>query len=508
MTRRYELFSMLVVLCLTLCASAAWAQWATNGVPVCNADYQQYGQRIVQDGPDGAIIVWADGRNGDGNADIYGNRIGTDGTIWAGLGGVPICTAIGNQYYAMVISSDTGDVIVAWIDARDGAQRLYAQKVDEGTCVWTPDGIDVCPSAAYLYDARIASDGAGGAIITWNENRHGSYDVFAQRIDVDGNLVWGDGGIDVCTYAGEQYYPEITVDGSGGAIIAWWDLRNGQGDIYAQRVDGDGNLLWDADGDTVCTEGSEQKNPRLVAASGGGAFVVWSDSRTGNDEVFAQWIDQDGAPMWQIDGVPATAGNWIELGPQLVDDGAGGVIVSWYDNRTGNSYPVYAQRFDSNGGTLWGPDGIMLMDASSFNFDISMVPDGFGGAIVAADLFVDDSGSPTDIYAQRVDHDGSVLWGPRAAVLPLTTSTTRFSRPMDRAERSSSGEITAWTPTAISTASMSAHRGSGAIPSPRSSRASTCRRTRAVGCESKREPPRSTWRARPAIRSWATTSGE
>jgi len=414
MSKRYGLSSMLLFLCIVLCAFTAQAQWVPNGVPVCNADYQQYGPRIVQDGPDGAIVVWTDNRNGS-DSDIYGNRIGTDGTIWAGLGGVPVCMATGNQYEVMVISADTGDVIVAWLDARDGAQRLYAQRVDEGSSVWTSDGIDVCPSAAYLYYARMVSDGAGGAIITWNENRYGSYDIFAQRIDADGNLVWGDGGIDVCTVDGDQYYPEITVDGSGGAIIAWWDYRNGQGDIYAQRVDGDGNLLWDTDDAPVSTGGGEQKNPRIIAASGGGAFVAWIDASTGYDEVFAQWIDQDGTPMWQIDGVPATAGSWPEFGPQLVDDGTGGVIVAWYDYRTWNVTQVYGQRFDSDGNTAWGSDGIMLMDSYSYNSDISMVPDGFGGAIMAADIYVDDS-SPTDIYAQRVDLDGKVLWGPRAAV--------------------------------------------------------------------------------------------
>jgi hypothetical protein len=414
MVKRYSLSSLLAVLCLVLCAGTAQAQWVTNGIPVCNADYQQYGPRIVRDGPDGAIVVWTDYRNGS-DGDIYGNRIGTDGTIWAGLGGVPVCTATGTQYDAMVVAVDTGDVIVAWLDGRDGAQRLYAQRVDTGTCVWTSDGIDVCPDAAYLYNARIVPDGAGGAIITWYENRYaGSYDIFAQRIDLDGNLVWGSGGIDVCTYTGDQYNPEIAVDGLGGAIIAWWDYR-GDGDIYAQRVDADGNLLWDTDAVPVSAAGGNQYNPRLVAASGGGAFVVWNDNRTGYEEIFAQWIDQDGAPMWQIDGLPVTAGSWYKYAPQLVDDGTGGVIVAWYDYRTWNAYQVYAQRFDSSGGTVWGSNGIMLMNAYSYNYDISMVPDGFGGAIVAADLYVDNV-SPNDIYAQRVDQDGNVLWGPRAAV--------------------------------------------------------------------------------------------
>jgi hypothetical protein len=415
MVKRYGLSSLLVLLCLVLCAVTAQAQWVTNGVLLCNADYQQYGQRIVQDGPDGAIAVWTDYRNGS-DSDIYANRIGTDGTIWGGLGGVPVCTATGNQNDPMVIANGADGTIFIWLDSRDGTQRIYAQKIDTtGTVAWTADGIDVCPDATYLSNARIAPDGVGGAIITWYEMRYGgSYDIFAQRIDLDGNLVWGSGGMDVCTYAGDQYNPEITADGSGGAIIAWWDYRS-DGDIYAQRVDADGNLLWDMDGLPVCAASGSQYNPRLVAASGGGAFVTWMDARNGYEEVFAQWIDPDGAPLWQIDGVSATAGSWYNSGPQLVDDGAGGVIVAWYDYRSGNVYQVYAQRFDSGGATTWGSNGIMLMDSYTYSSELSMVPDGFGGAIVASDLYVD-NGSSSDIYAQRVDRDGNVLWGPRAAV--------------------------------------------------------------------------------------------
>jgi hypothetical protein len=415
MARRYELFSMLVLLlCLALCASGAWAQWAANGVPICNADYQQQGARIIQDGQDGAIVVWADFRNGS-DSDIYGNRIGTDGTIWAGLGGVPVCTAVGNQYDAMIIASDTGDVIIAWLDYRDGAQRLYAQRIDTGTVAWTADGIDVCPDAAYLYNARMVPDGAGGAIFTWYENRYGSYDIFAQRVDVDGNLVWGSGGIEVCSYAGDQYNPELTTDGAGGAIIAWWDYRVGDGDIYAQRVDADGNLLWNTDALPVCVALGSQRDPRLLAAAGGGAFLVWNDTRTGYDEIYAQLIDQDGAPVWQIDGVAATEGVWPKYDPRLVHDGAGGVIVAWYDYRSGSAYQVYGQRLDSSGAAAWGADGVMLMDAYSYSSAISMIPSGFGGAILAADLYVDEF-SPNDIYAQRVDHDGNMLWGPKVAV--------------------------------------------------------------------------------------------
>ena len=40
----------------------------------------------------------------------------------------------------------------------------------------------------------------------------------------------------ICTAANDQYYPQIISDGSGGAIITWSDNRSGSHDIYAQRV--------------------------------------------------------------------------------------------------------------------------------------------------------------------------------------------------------------------------------------------------------------------------------
>lgn len=56
-------------LLLFVTASASFAQWADDGVPIStNLDYQ-YGPQIVSDGVSGALIAWQDMRSGDG--DIY-----------------------------------------------------------------------------------------------------------------------------------------------------------------------------------------------------------------------------------------------------------------------------------------------------------------------------------------------------------------------------------------------------------------------------------------------------
>ena len=55
---------------------------------------------------------------------------------------------------------------------------------------------------------------------------------------------WVADGTALCTTAGSQTRPTIASDGSGGAIVTWQDYRSGSGtDIYAQRVTYDGKVL-------------------------------------------------------------------------------------------------------------------------------------------------------------------------------------------------------------------------------------------------------------------------
>ncbi|UCF93495.1 MAG: hypothetical protein JSW39_04850 [Desulfobacterales bacterium] len=119
-----------------------------------------------------------------------------------------------------------------------------------GVAVYTPDGAEW-----YLYP-EITGDGAGGAIIAWSDLRSGDDDTYAQRVDGNGNVLWTADGVAISSAEDDQYPRKIVSD--GGAIIAWLDWRNGNDDIYAQRVDADGNVLWTTDGVAICTAEGRQ----------------------------------------------------------------------------------------------------------------------------------------------------------------------------------------------------------------------------------------------------------
>src|SRR5206468_3053271 len=115
----------------------------------------------------------------------------------------------------------------------------------------------VCASVGDQVSPVLVSDGTGGAIVAWSDYRSGgSYDVYAQRVNSAGAVLWTFNGVALCTVAGEQSLPSIAQDGAGGAVVTWQDYRSGQGDIYAQRVNASGTPLWTLDGVAICTSGN------------------------------------------------------------------------------------------------------------------------------------------------------------------------------------------------------------------------------------------------------------
>jgi hypothetical protein len=172
------------------------------------------------------------------------------------------------------------------------------------------------------------------------------------RITESGGLAWTSGGVAICTAAQNQDSPELVPDGTGGAIIAWRDFRNGLYGAYAQRIQGDASIQWAADGITVCSYTSGQEKIRMVSDGTGGAIVTWEDSRMGRDDVYCQRLDASGNRLWAPLGLAVTNAFDNQVTPRIAADGSGGAIIAWQDYRSGTNDDIYAQRIERNG--YWG----------------------------------------------------------------------------------------------------------------------------------------------------------
>lgn len=394
------------------------SQWS---VVVISATSQEIRPVIISDGAGGAIVAWSRPNETYDDYNIYAQRVDAAGAVRWTAGGAPICTAGGNQHHPTVAPDQAGGAVITWQDERSSPEPdIYAQRIDaSGAVMWTPNGTAVCATAGWQTEPVIAGDGAGGAIIAWTDSRLGTgyYDVFAQHVSALGSGLWTANGTPVCAAADEQSGVNIISDGVGGAIVSWQDYRNGgvtQYDIYAQRLSGGGASLWAFDGQAICATADFEYTPCLAGDGSGGAIFAWYNyvSSSGSMDLFAQRINATGSVMWASSGVPICTAAGTQNGPAVTRDGAGGAIITWTDSRGANS-DIYAQRVNGAGAIQWAANGIAIATAAPSQSAPTIATDGTGGAIIA---WMEQRG----IYASQVGANGILgSRAPASAVGPI-----------------------------------------------------------------------------------------
>lgn len=404
--------------------ATVWAAWPQFGRGIANEPGTQQHPAVATDGADGAIVAWQDQRQRAIN--VFARRVlasGETDVAWpregrALLTDAPaLADADGGQNGIVIVEDGAGGAIVAWQDNRSRVSEtdIYAQHVLASGVVdraWPANGAALCAVTGVQNSLVIASDGAGGAIAAWVDSRAGSFvlHIFAQHILNNGVVdpAWPVNGLAVCDAPGTRGAPAIASDGAGGVIISWQDSRPGSAgfDIFALRVTNTGVRApgWPLNGRALCAASGDQGAPTITTDLAHGAVVAWSDSRVvATSHVFAQHALASGVvdPNWPVDGRRISAISAIEGLPFAVSDGAGGAIVNW--ESFDFTLNMYAQHVLASGliDRLWPAGGLALSDQKRPQMHAGIVADGSGGAVVAWQ-------DSTDIVATHVLANGIV----------------------------------------------------------------------------------------------------
>ncbi len=291
------------------------------------------------------------------------------------------------------------------------------------------------------------TDGVGGSIIFF-QKAGVSTDIYAQKINADGTIAWGSAATPVliCNAANQQYSVHAVADESGGAFLAWHDLRHdlANAEIYVQHINSSGTSLWTANGVRLTnTVSIDEFEPFLCLDGAGGVIVAWNwENFIDNIQVNAQRMNAAGTLIWTANGVQVCTAPGFRAGQAIVADAANGAIISFADTRNdpnGLLYSVFlntdmvntdvfAQRLSGTGVRLWGDNGLPVCNApgNQENYYINAaVPDGAGGVVIAfqdgRNDVPDINGDATnnDLFAQRLNSAGAPQWTLNG--VPLTT---------------------------------------------------------------------------------------
>ena len=254
----------------------------------------------------------------------------------------------------------------------------------------------------------------------------------------------------VCVSPAGQYSPlGMATDDAGGAYVAWSDGRNGNYDIFVQRLRGAGHAdpAWPVNGFAAVARSYDQVSPQLVPDAAGGALMVWGDAgSTGySTQLYAHRLLPNGTldPAWPAAGRKLSSTTSIEYSAVCIPDGNGGVAVAWTEARGATGYDIYVQRVSPAGALSWGATALLACGVTGDAHSPAITTDWAGGAVVAWQDYRKASGNDYDVYATRVLVNGTLDSRWTAGGVALCTLTGNQGSPGVLTDQSG-GAFVAW----------------------------------------------------------------
>ena len=324
--------------------------------------------------------------------------------------GIPIRQGIHIEWFKTVSPGTDGTAIFVWSDNRFGPRNIFAQKVNgDGELLWGEGGAVITDLPGRQEDPVSISDGNGGVFIAWIDYRFDAEgDVFYQHIDADGNRLLDDSGIALALIPSKQISINMCTDSLGGVFVTWQDKRNQvDEDIYGTHISANHDVIEPASGVPVIVAGGAQMAKSIEYAGNNEAFVVWADARNGgNMDIYGQRFDMEMNPLMESEGFPVASSDLLETRPRTTYMTNNQSFVTW---KSGDeSSEILYQIIDMDGFVLSEPGKVSDFDAIQKS---PRVKRNSNGEVFLSwtDLRFDTIDG--HIFFQKIGLDGSVLWG-------------------------------------------------------------------------------------------------
>ena len=328
-------------------------------------------------------------------------------------------------YDGMILKTDkNGDAIIVSSNllSYEQSTNLFVYKIDKtGKPVWGDQGIEI--KTALSWETRIALD-----FYSNNELLIADYSIFKDdrkgkirlvRVGLDGSLIWGDEGILIGEENITYSYPQLSMQSNDECLLSYireYGEYPYDRDIQANKIDGQGRLLWDKD--------------IIVSNSPEIALSHFITSKTGpKGELILAWIEWPMIWMavskfqvingygntwfWQGGIAASDDYNVNQFLPKIAgirEDGNLYVFFEQTDFHQGNR-DLYGQCLAPGLGKLWGENAKKLIDSIP-NRDLlaTLVNDSI--VIMFTQEYDEENDSTSILHLANITSQGELGWNP------------------------------------------------------------------------------------------------
>lgn len=220
---------------------------------------------------------------------------------------------------------------------------------------------------------------------------------------------WRQNGLPVRQGVHIEWQRSADSGSNGDMIYVWSDTRDGGRDVFAQKVNSIGEKQWAENGVAVVNAVGRQEDPLVIGDGMGGAYIVWIDYRNEPEDgdVYGQYVNPDGEIMWGDEGVPLTVVPGIQTFLNACSDGIGGAFIIWTDYAASLNGHTYGTHLTPLQEDIVAPGtGVPILADSGVHENVSLETGGLGFANLVWGTGTDAS----NLNAQRIDVQCNTLW--------------------------------------------------------------------------------------------------
>ena len=320
--------------------------------------------------------------------------------------------------YIAVAPSNRLAVFYRWRTDQPRLKRIRSARSDDGGKTWTHASTPV-DTSSQAFDPKAVWTRDGSLVVVWSDERRGQrlFDVYARR-SPDGGKTWEPEQV-LSRFPrqlpGDVYArPVLLGDGQDRLWTVWVGIRSGRSSLFLNSSL-DGGRFW-TEPVALSGEDSQSVFGQILQRAGKHMLLVWQDSRTGRDRVYAVNSADDGvtwSPAVRVDHLPADSQTQLD-GMQALLSPSGEGLVAWHDARNGRDDIFLARSADM--GRTWGSED-HRMDMDEPGTAVSRYP----ALARAADgrlaiAWEDDRAGYEGIYLRVRSTGERPAWGPEVVV--------------------------------------------------------------------------------------------
>lgn len=321
----------------------------------------------------------------------------------------------------MALPGPDGSWYISYSNLVVNTQSLHLCRIDQtGQTLWhktIKEG-----EAPGSLSAVMISDSLGGVIMAWTDRRtENTAFTYANRIDPDGNKLWGEADVRVGESEIEEFLTKMVPDGQHGAIVTVYDDNPPSGDfrgIYAYRVRANGQVAWRT---FLFPSGTNSHDYDIDQDSEGGvvAVVEYTHPTDLENQIRAMRLDSTGAKVWPDEtfdlgpislpiGMKVKSSTRSHTYPTITAYPGVGFYLVYFEN-PGILFPDEAINhrghfLHMDGSQGWDAEGLPLNQPSAQSPDIQSLIDHEGNL-----YFNYHTDSAFEL--QKVSPSGSLPWG-------------------------------------------------------------------------------------------------